>query len=306
MTARALSAEEGARLRRLATAASVSVAALLIAVKLAAWIMTDAVSLLSSLIDSSVDLMASVVTLLGVRTALKPPDRSHRYGHGKAEPLAALVQAAFILGTGVILAYEALRRLFEPQLPTEPLTGIAVMAFSIVVTLALVAFQRHVVRRTASLAIGADSLHYRGDALMNAAVIAALALTAWSGWPYFDPIFGLGIAAFLAHGARRIALDALDVLMDRELPRDDRERIRAIVLAHPGAQGLHDLRTRHGGTGAFIELHLELDGAQTLADAHHITDEIEQRLRAAFPGAEIMLHQEPHGLVDERLDHRLG
>lgn len=293
------------RLRRYATYASVSVASILIAAKLAAYLTTESVSILSSLIDSSTDLMASIVTLLGVRHALRPPDAHHRYGHGKAEALAALSQAAFIGGSAVLLSVEAARRLFHPEPVTEGTVGIAVMILSIALTAGLLSFQRRVQIATGSVAIGADRLHYSGDLLMNGAVILAILLTGWTGIAAFDPLFGLGIAAFLLHGAKGVASDALNVLMDRELPEADRVRIAALVMEEPGARGLHDLRTRNAGTGSFIELHLELDGDLTLTAAHEVADRVELRLRAAFANAEVLVHQEPAGLVDERLDHRI-
>lgn len=297
--------DRAGRLRRWATYASVTTASVLIAAKLFAYLLTESVSILSSLIDSSTDLMASVVTLLGVRHALRPADRSHRFGHGKAEALAALAQAAFIGGSAAFLSIEAVRRLIFPTPIGGTVVGIGVMILSIVLTALLVAFQRHVVRQTGSVAIGADRLHYSGDLLTNLAVIVALLIARYTGVDAVDPLFGLGIAAFLLHGAWGIAVDALNILMDRELPQDDRDRIAAIVLSHAQARGMHDLRTRSSGIGVFIELHLELDPHLDLSRAHDITDSVENRLRAAFGNAEVMIHQEPAGLKDERLDHRI-
>ncbi len=298
--------DRAARLRRWATYASVAMASTLIVAKLGAYLLTESVSILSSLIDSSTDLMASVVTLLGVRHALRPADHAHRYGHGKAEALAALAQAAFIGGSAAFLVIEAVRRLIVPAPVAETGVGVAVMLLSMAMTAALVTFQRHVVRHTGSVAIGADRLHYSGDLLMNAAVITALLITRWTGIGAVDPLFGIGIAAFLLHGARGIAREALAVLMDRELPQADRDRIAALVLAHAEARGLHDLRTRSSGTGVFIELHLELDPHLNLVRAHDITDAIERELREAFVNSEVMIHQEPAGLNDERLDNRIA
>ncbi|MCW2236573.1 cation diffusion facilitator family transporter [Azospirillum canadense] len=294
------------RLRRYATYASVSVSMTLIAAKLVAYLTTDSVSLLSSLIDSSTDLMASVVTLLGVRTALRPPDEAHRFGHGKAEALAALAQAAFIGGSALFLTIEAVRRLLRPEPVGEGLVGVAVMLLSIVLTAGLITFQRHVIKSTGSVAIGADRLHYSGDLLMNTAVIVAILLTTWTGIGAFDPLFGLGIAAFLLYGARNVGMEALNVLMDRELPEEERARITALIAAHAEVRGMHDLRTRSTGVSAFIELHLELDPMLTLTAAHDITDCVERELRDAFPNAEVTIHQEPAGLDDERLDRRIA
>lgn len=300
-----MSGADSERLRRHATYASVGVSSTLIAAKLAAYLGTGSVSILSSLIDSSTDLLASIVTLLGVRHALRPPDARHRFGHGKAEALAALAQGAFIGGSAVLLAIEATKRLIRPEPMTEGVAGIAVMLLSIVLTAALIAFQRRVQAATGSVAIGADRLHYSGDLMMNGAVILAILLTGWTGIAAFDPLFGLGIAGFLLFGARGVAREALGVLMDSEWPEDERARIAALVMEEPDARGLHDLRTRSAGTGNFIELHLELDGDLTLTAAHDITDRVEQRLRDAFANTEVLVHQEPAGLMDERLDHRI-
>ncbi|MBP2298040.1 cation diffusion facilitator family transporter [Azospirillum picis] len=294
------------RLRRYATYASVSVASTLIAAKLAAYLLTESVSVLSSLIDSTTDLMASIVTLLGVRHALRPADANHRFGHGKAEALAALAQAAFIAGSAVLLCVEAVRRLIYPEPIGEGTVGVAVMLLSIVLTAGLITFQRHVQAATGSVAIGADRLHYSGDLLMNGAVILAILLTGLTGIAAIDPLFGVAIAAFLLNGARGVARQALDVLMDRELGEEERARIADLVTAEPGVRGMHDLRTRNAGTGLFIELHLELDGRMTLTAAHDIADRVERRLSAAFDGAEVLVHQEPAGLADERLDNRIS
>lgn len=294
------------RLRRIATYASVCVAVILILAKLGAYLVTGSVSILSSLIDSSVDLLASLVTVFGVAHALRPPDRSHRFGHGKAEPLAALTQAAFVAGSALFLTYEAVNRVISPQPINETTVGIGVMVLSILLTGLLVFYQRFVIRRTGSIAIGADSLHYSGDLLTNLAVIAALVLAQATGAPAWDPLFAFGIAIFLIYGAVGIARTALHDLMDRELPGEERRRIRTIVLAHEAARGMHDLRTRSAGGRIFIELHLELDSSLTLAEAHTITDEVEDRLMQAFPNAEVIVHQEPEGLDDERLDHRIA
>lgn len=287
------------RLMRRATVAAVAVAATLIAAKLVAWLVTGSVAILSTLVDSLVDVAASTINLLAVRQALQPADQEHRFGHGKAEALAGLGQAAFIIGSGCFLLIEAVGRLVEPRPVTEEAVGIAVMVFSIVLTLGLVAFQRHVIRTTGSVAIAADSLHFRGDVLMNLGVIVSLAFAATWGWPWFDPIFAIGVVAYLGWSAWKIAAGALDILMDRELPDAARERIRSIVMAHPEVRDMHDLRSRRSGTDTFIQLHLELDGNMSLHDAHEISDAVEAELLDAFPGAEVLIHQDPAGLVED-------
>lgn len=287
------------RLMKSASYASVTVAVTLIVAKLGAWVVTDSVAVLSTLIDSLLDAVASIITLFAVHQSLVPADREHRFGHGKAEALAALGQAAFITGSACLLVFEAVRRLFEPQAVTRELVGIAVMVLSIVLTLALVQYQRYVVRKTESVAIGADSLHYVGDLLVNGGVIAALAATAWLGWYWLDPVLALVVAAYILLSAWRIARSSLDMLMDRELPDEDRARIRELALAHPGVHAMHDLRSRRSGTDTFIQLHIEVDGDLTVEQAHDISDAVEEEIRAAFPNAEVIIHQDPLGLDED-------
>ena len=294
------------RLNHLAAIASIGVAVTLICAKLAIWVITGSVAVLGSLVDSGLDAIASMVTLISVRQAAQPPDRAHRYGHGKAEAIGAFIQAGFVLGSALFLANEAVRRLISPQPIEQSGLGVAVLVFAILLTAALLGFQRFVVRRTGSLAIQADSLHYQSDLLMNLAVIAALVLTEATGWPTIDPLFGLGAVLVLLYSAVGVARHALDTLMDRELPAEQRAYIRRLALEHPGAHNVHDLRTRRAGADVFIELHLELDGELSLDRAHDIADEVEARIRAAFPGADIIVHQEPAGLADERLDAQIA
>jgi ferrous-iron efflux pump FieF len=299
-------AHDPKRLNGLAAIASLSVAAILICAKFAIWVVTGSVAILGSLVDSGLDAIASIVTFVSVRQAAQPPDRAHRYGHGKAEAIGALVQAGFVLASALFLASEAARRLISPQPIAQSGIGIAVLLFAILATAALLAFQRLVVRRTGSLAIQADSLHYRSDLLMNLAVIAALLLVDATGWPIIDPLAGLGVVLVLLYSAIGVARHALDMLMDRELPAETRARIRKLALAHPRAHDVHDLRTRRAGSDVFIELHLELDGELDLEQAHAITHEVEERIRAAFPEADILVHQEPAGLADERRDAQIA
>lgn len=299
-TATPTSAAEAGRLMRLATRASVAVAAILVVVKFAAWLMTDSVSLLSTLIDSLLDAAASLVNLLAVRHALLPADREHRFGHGKAEPLAAMGQSAFVTGSAIFLVIEAGHRLYDPQPVLRGDVGIGVMIFAIALTFALTRFQAHVVRKTGSVAIQADSLHYIGDLLINGAVIVALVLASEFGLRYADPLFALGIAAYILHTAWKIARGSMDMLMDRELSDQERQRIASIVREHPGVSGMHDLRTRMSGRMVFIQVHIEMDGALSLYRAHAVADQVEARLLAEFPGAEVIIHQDPHGIEEPR------
>jgi len=292
--------EQGASLIRLATMLAVGVALLLILVKVVAWWLTDSISLLASLIDSLLDFGASFVNLLAVRHALQPADYEHRFGHGKAESLAGLGQAAFVSGSAIFLLIEAGHRFVHPKAILYGEVGVAVMVFAIIVTISLVYFQRIVVRKTGSIAIRADSLHYKGDILINSSVILALMLS-WSfGWDMVDPIFGAVIAIYLLRTAGKIAFISLDPLMDRELSEEDRERIREIVCTHPEVEDLHDLRTRKSGTTTFIQFHLELDGKMTLRHAHKIADEVEKKIAEVYVEAEILIHEDPEGVIEYR------
>jgi ferrous-iron efflux pump FieF len=288
------------RLRRLATYASVTVAALLIAAKFVAWLETGSVALLSSLVDSLLDAVASLVNLAAVRHAMSPADRKHRFGHGKAEPLAVLGQSAFIIGSAMLLFAEAVRRTISPKPVDNPPAGIAVMIFSIAVTVGLVLYQRYVVRRTGSIAITADELHYRSDLVLNISVITALVLGSALDQPLLDPLFGAAIGVWIVYSAVRLARLSLFQLMDHELPDDERENIREITQSHPDVVAAHDLRTRVAGPTAFIQIHIEMDGALSLLRAHVISDEVEANLRAAYPNAEIIIHQDPEGVEEPR------
>lgn len=289
--------EEAARLMRLATYASTTVALSLIIIKLVAWIMTESVSMMATLIDSFLDALASIINLIAVRHALIPADKKHRFGHGKAEALAGLGQATFIAGSSMFLILEAFSRIWNPQ-PVEAMSiGLAVMAVSIVATIGLVLFQSHVIKQTGSTAIKADHLHYKTDLIANVGVIMALILASY-GQLIFDPLIAVAIAAYILFSAWEIARESLNLLMDHELPDADRVKIKVIVRAHPKARGIHDLRTRKSGMTEFIQLHLELDDNLTLMEAHGIADEVEANILAEFPGAEVIIHEDPASLVE--------
>ncbi|WP_305727895.1 cation diffusion facilitator family transporter [Magnetospira sp. QH-2] len=289
-----------ARLMRSATYASVTVATLLIIVKVMAWLMTGSVAILATLVDSILDAAASVVNMFAVRHALEPADKDHRFGHGKAEPLAGLAQAALIGGSAVFLLFQAVERLINPEAVAASDVGIIVMVISIGLTLVLVLFQKFVVRKTKSVAISADSLHYQGDLLVNAGVIAALLLGDHLGWVWADGAFALAIAGYILWNALEIVRESLDLLMDKEFPPEDRARIHEIAIEHPLVSDIHDLRTRSTGPHKFIQFHLELEGDMMLSKAHAIADKIMYRVEAAFPGSEVLIHQDPEGVKERR------
>lgn len=284
---------ETQRLLRLATYASAATATLLIAAKLVAWFMTDSVAILSSLIDSLLDLGASLITLLAVRQAMVPADSEHRFGHGKAEPLAAIAQAGFIAGSAALLMIEAVGRLIDPRPIAATEVGLAVMGLSIIATFALVAFQRYVIARAGSVAIKADSAHYRADLAANLGVIAALAVSGYFALPFVDAIFGVLIAIYIAYSAWAVGSESLQMLMDRELPDEDRERIKKIALSYPDVEGVHDLRTRRAGPDTFIQMHLDFNGQLSLNRVHATADAVEKEIMEAFPDAEVLVHEDP-------------
>ena len=297
----------GSTLRRLASIASLALSAILVVVKLLAWLATGSVALLTSAVDALVDLASSLVTLFGVRYAERPPDRDHRFGHGKGEAVAAFTQATFLGGAAMVLAFQSAQRLLAPEPLGKLDLGIWVVVGSMLAAAVLVLMQTFVVRRTGSTAIAADRAHYLTDVAVNAAVLSALALSKVTGWTRADPAFALAIAGYMAWNARGIALQALTQLLDREMPATDRGRIRDTVLSCEGVRNMHDLRTRSAGDRIFVEYHLEVDGRLTVARGHAIGGATEAALAELLPGiVEATAHLEPFGIDDERLDEKVS
>lgn len=288
-------AESGRHMRR-AALASVSVSLFLVAIKTFAYFATHSVAMLASLADSALDLFTAGINLFAIREALAPADREHRFGHGKAEPLAGLAQGAFIAASALFLVIQAVQRLINPQPIERGLTALVVMLVSIVAAIGLILYQRAVVRRTGSLAIAADQTHYFGDLATNVGVVVAVFLATQMGWNAADPIVALLVAAVLTVSAWLVFRQSLDQLMDRELPDAERERIKRIVRAHPEVIDMHDLRTRAAGLYTFIQVHIELDPQMPLLRAHAVSDAVERDLCAAFDKAEVIIHQDPAGL----------
>ena len=288
-----------ASLNRSAALASISVALLLVGLKVwAAW-STGSTAMLGSLADTVLDLFASLATLLGVWVAAQPADDNHRFGHGKAEALAAMFQVVLISISALTLAARAVQQLLGGARTSAAAEGIAVSAIAIGVTLLLLAWQNYVIRKTGSLAIATDHLHYKSDLLLNLAVIAALALDQYAGAAGADPLFGLAIAAWLGWGAWRASQAAIEQLMDQEWADDKKARFLEVVARHPELKGIHDLRTRTSGNHDFVQFHVWVDPAMTVAQAHEVMDDIEDKLLAEFPGIEILIHPDPEGHVDE-------
>ncbi|ATA25755.1 divalent metal cation transporter FieF [Brenneria goodwinii] len=292
-----------AQYTRLVTMAAVSatiVALLLFIMKLFAWWYTGSVSLLASLVDSLVDIAASLVNLLVVRYSLQPADTKHAFGHGKAESLAALAQSMFISGSALFLILTGLQHMMTPQTLNAPEVGIWVTVIALLATLLLVTFQRWVVKHTYSQAVRADMLHYQSDLLMNGAILVALVLS-WYGVTRADALFALGIGVYILYSALRMGYEAVQSLLDRALPDEERKAIVNIISGWPGIKGAHDLRTRRSGPTRFIQLHLEMDDALPLVQSHQIADDIEQALLKKFPDSDILIHQDPVSAVPEAL-----
>ncbi|MCE3232725.1 MAG: fieF [Rickettsiaceae bacterium] len=286
---------ETEKLMKTATIASVFVAGIIISIKLIAWVMTDSLSLLSSLLDSVLDMVSSFIGLMAVRYSLQPADEDHRFGHGKAEDIAAFAQSAFIAGSGVFIIIEAISRFITPSPVTNSMIGILVMVASSVLTFALITFQRNVIKKTKSTAIQADCLHYSTDLLVNMLVIVSFFAVMFWDVAFIDPALALIIAIYIFKSAWQVGRGAFDKLMDKEFSGDDRQKIMDTVLACESVKGIHDLRTRSSGIKPFIQFHLELDGTIMLKDAHRISDSIESEILKLFPNAEVLIHQDIEG-----------
>ena len=298
MSDAAISPELRAKLTSRAAFASIAMAVTLIALKTYAALETSSMAMLGSLADSGLDLVASLVVLLGVRVAAQPADWDHRFGHGKAEALASLVQVILITISAIFIGFRAVERLLSGAATSDAELGIGVSILAIVLTAALITYQRHVVTRTGSLAIGTDRLHYSSDLLLNGSVVVALAMDQYAGLVGADALFGLLIALWLLWGAWSASSNALDQLMDREWPDDLRERFLAATKEYPELAGLHDFRTRSSGTHYFAQFHVWVPADWTVRHAHDRLDVVEEELQKRFPGTEILIHVDPEGQTD--------
>ncbi|MDA0781597.1 MAG: cation diffusion facilitator family transporter [Rickettsiales bacterium] len=285
-----ISNKEAVKLLKIATFMSVSVAILIIFIKLIAWFMTDSLSLLSSLIDSMLDVIASIVTFIAVRYSLQPADEDHRFGHGKAEDIAAFSQSVFIAGSGLFIFAEAIARFMNPQEVSNHIAGIGVMIISSLLTLMLLSYQKYVISKTNSGAIKADSLHYKTDLFVNLLVIISFVSSVLFKLQWIDPLLALIVAIHIFKSAFSVGKDAFDKLMDKEFSDDDRAKIIDCIMTSKNVKGVHDLRTRSSGIKPFIQFHLELDGNLSLINAHAISDDIEMKILKFLPNAEILVH----------------
>ncbi len=281
------------KLMRNATYCSVATSMIIIIIKVIAWVYTDSLSLLASLADSVLDVITSLINLFAVHYALQPADDDHRFGHGKAEDIAAFAQSAFIAGSGLFIVIEAIGRSINPQELHNESVGIYVMVISTLLTIGLVSFQKYVIAKTNSSVIKADFLHYITDIAVNMMVIISLLASIYMDLGVADTIISFIIAAYIFRGAWSVGRGAFDNLMDKEMPDSDRKMIMECILSNKNVRGLHDLRTRVSGMRKFIQFHVELDGTMTLKSANSIADDLENSLEKLFPHAEVIVHQDP-------------
>jgi ferrous-iron efflux pump FieF len=298
MTEARITQSERAVLTARAALASIAMALILIALKTWAALQTSSMAMLGSLADSGLDLVASLVVLLGVKVAAVPADHDHRFGHGKAEALAALVQVILISLSALFIGLRAIQRLLSRAQTADAELGIGVSIVAMVLTFALITYQRHVVRRTGSVAIGTDRLHYSSDLMLNGSVIVALVLDQFAGVTGADAVFGLLIALWLLWGAWTASSNALDQLMDKEWPEELRARFLAAAKEYPELAGLHDLRTRTSGTHHFAQFHVWVPADWTVKEAHDRLDRVEEELQQRFAETEILIHVDPEGQTD--------
>lgn len=281
------------KLLRVVTILAVSNALFLVAIKAVAWMFTDSVSILSSLMDSSLDFAISGLNFIAIRYALKPPDEDHRYGHGKAEDIAALLQSGVIVAFALMVVVEAIKHIIDPHVVEATTLGIVIMSISLITTIALVGFQKYVYKKTDSNLVHADSIHYVGDILSNIAIIISLIFSVKYGWMYLDPLLGFGIAAYILWGGWNVGRKAFDHLMDKEFNDELRSEIMEIITKHDEVIKVTNLRTRKSGTKPLIQFEFTMDGSKTLRESHDIAHKIEDSLVERFPEADIFIHQEP-------------
>lgn len=285
---------------KLATWAPIIVVSILIITKAYAWVLTGSASLLATLTDSILDIAASLINFFVVRYSLSPADDEHRFGHGKAESLAGLAQAAFICGSSMLLIFHSAEQLINPNHVTNLGIGYGVTLLAIGLTTGLVFFQQWIINKTQSTAIKADALHYRGDILMNVAVLVALYLSGF-GYLYVDSVLAILIALFLIYSAWEVLVESAQHLMDRELPEDEQKKIYSLVLEQQGVHGAHAFRTRQSGQVKFVQFHIELDDSLTLYEAHDIADKVEKSIKLAFDNIDVLIHQDPLSVVGKEI-----
>ena len=285
---------------RSASIASLLVASTLIVLKYYGWVTTTSVSLLASLADSLIDFLASVFVFVAISYSILPADAKHRFGYGKSEGLAAFVQSLFIGISGIYVCFEAIKRLLNPSQINQPSTAIWIILVSIVLTLALVMYQKYVVKKSKSIAIESDRYHYLTDTYINLSVLFSIAITGWTRFVFIDALVGLLISGVILYTSVTLLKKSFKILLDQEIQSEDRDRIREIALDHPKVLGFHDLRTRDTGRKYIIQFHLELDPNMSLLESHEITDEVTDNVLKLYPDSELIIHTDPLGIDEER------
>jgi ferrous-iron efflux pump FieF len=282
------------KLNRIAGVVAISVASFLVLIKLFAWIQTDSLSIFSSLIDSSLDVATSLINFLAISYALKPADEDHPYGHESIEDIVGLVQASLIFGSAFFICYEGIQRFIDPVAVEENLLGIQIMLVSILLTTALVIYQKIIIKRTKSLVVESDSAHYVSDIFSGILIIISLFLTKNSALYFLDPLLGLLIAGFISYSAYGIGKRAFDNLMNKEISAEDKGKVIALIEANKNHNGFHDFKTRCSGNKIFIQFDLELDGNLSLQRAHDISDEVMADIMNLYPNSEVVIHFDTH------------
>jgi len=285
---------------RSASIASLLVASTLIVLKYYGWVTTTSVSLLGSLADSLIDFLASVFVFVAISYSMLPADAKHRFGYGKSEGLAAFIQSLLIGISGIYVCFEAIKRLLNPSQINQPSTAIWIILVSIVLTLALVMYQKYVVKKSKSIAIESDRYHYLTDTYINLSVLFSIAITGWTQFVFIDALVGLLISGVVLYTSVTLLKKSFKILLDQEIQSDDRDRIREIALDHPKVLGFHDLRTRDTGRNYIIQFHLELDPNMSLLESHEITDEVTDNVLKLYPDSELIIHTDPLGIDEER------
>ena len=287
---------------RSASIASLLVASTLIVLKYYGWVTTTSVSLLASLADSLIDFLASVFVFVAISYSILPADAKHRFGYDKSEGLAAFVQSLFIGISGIYVCFEATKRLLNPsdQQISQPSIAIWIILVSIVLTLALVMYQKYVVKKSKSIAIESDQYHYLTDTFINISVLFSIVITGWTRFVFIDALVGLLISGVVLYTSVTLLKKSFKILLDQEIQSEDRDRIREIALDHPKVLGFHDLRTRDTGREYIIQFHLELDPNMSLLESHEITDEVTDNVLKLYPDSELIIHTDPLGIDEER------
>jgi cation diffusion facilitator family transporter len=293
-----LTPQESARLTRRVTLLSVGVAGALVVLKAVVWMTSGSVALMASMADSGLDLVASLSTFFAVRYAAAPPDAEHRFGHGKAEAFASLIQAGLVFASAALVGQEAIRRIIEPRAVDKGTWAIGVMVVSTLLTALLIAAQTRMLRSAASVAVSSDRAHYAADLASNLIALAGIAAATLLGWRRLDAVAGLGVTAVLLWGAIAVFRQSSSQLMDRELSDEARAQIVALMMQDPRLKDVHQLRTRAAGPTVHIQMHADLDPELSLEDAHKVVVAAERRVLDAFPAADIIIHPDPRGRAE--------